>query len=245
MHVWVCGLNSFDSHCHLQDARFDLDGVEARRRAAGVGVLVPAVRGGEWQGLREGRSRRGWRIALGTHPWAVHEGWALPDPRGADAVGEVGLDRRAPAPMDVQIAALREHLDLALSVGLPVVLHCVRAHDLLPPILREFPAVRGVLHSYSGGAELVRAYTHLGMWFSFGGAITWRGARKPLAALRAVPKERLLFESDGPDQRPTITEWPWGSEPAVVPAIIASAEAIRGEALSEQVLLNGAELGWG
>ncbi len=242
-----------DSHCHLDDARFtDLPAVEARRQAAGVRVLVPAVHPDGWATLRSLAGRHGWMFALGTHPERL-DGLADPLPHdllGAVAIGECGLHRPSAVPMARQIEVLCGHLAIARDARLPVILHCVRAHDELPRVLRHFGCpIRGVLHSYGGGPELVPVYEALGLHLSFGGAITWRGARKPLEALRRVSADRLLLESDGPDQRPWFEHDTWGpqSEPAMVPALLHAAAASRRtgrDELERQLEQNARALGW-
>lgn len=244
-----------DSHCHLDDPRYaDLEAVEVRRLRANVRVLVPGVRPEKWAALRSQAQRRGWMYALGTHPEHLE---SVVDPLpadlvGASAVGECGLHRPAVVPMERQVAVLLGHLALAREACLPVILHCVRAHDELPRVLRTFGGpIRGVLHSYSGGRELVPIYEALGLHFSFGGAITWRNARRPIEALRRVPIERLLLESDGPDQRPRLpmqqAQWGEWSEPAMVPELLDAAARLRGgeaDTLAAQLERNAAELGW-
>ncbi len=70
-------------------------------------------------------------------------------------------------------------------------------------LLSEVPLpAGGVLHSFSGAPEQVAKYASFGLHFSFAGPVTYEGAKKPLAAVRAVPPGRLLVETDAPDQTP-------------------------------------------
>jgi len=112
---------------------------------------------------------------------------------------------------------------------LPLVIHVLRAHDVAPAILREERAfeVGGVMHSYSGSAELVKIYGGLGLRCSFTGAVTWPGARKPVRAAQAVPLDQLLVESDGPDQAPASRRGQ-RNEPAAVVEVIAGLAAAHG-----------------
>lgn len=241
-----------DSHCHLDDPRFsDLAGIEARRRAARVRVLVPGVQPASWASLRAEANARGWLFAVGTHPEHL-DGVDAPLPtdlRDAVAVGECGLHRPSPVPIPRQAEVLLAHVEIARAAGLPVILHCVRAHDVLPALLRSLGGpLRGVLHSYSGGAELVPVYEALGLHLAFGGAVTWPGARRPVEALRRVSPHRLLLESDGPDQRPRFaaedSAWGRASEPSMLPTLCRVVEAIRGSPVEEQLERNARELGW-
>ena len=90
----------------------------------------------------------------------------------------------------------------------------------------------GVMHSYSGGADLVDVYRELGLAFSFAGPVSYANARKPVEAARAIPPELLLAETDAPDQAP---EGHRGgrSEPAFVAAVIAGLAAARGVTAEE------------
>lgn len=240
-----------DSHCHLDVAAFDDDraAVLARAAAAGVrGVLVPAIRPATWAALiRMADDAAGaapaFAIALGVHPQAVP---ALDDGERAIArdltaalaaartpamvaVGECGLDG-ATGDQPGQERIFRAHLRAARELGLPVVIHVLRAHDVAPRILREerIGDVGGVMHSYSGSPDLVPIYRDLGLCFSFAGPVSWDGARKPIAACRAVPADRLLAETDAPDQAPSPHRG-GRSEPAMVGAVIAALARARAE----------------
>lgn len=236
-----------DSHCHLDDARYDADRAEVWDRAQRAGVsrvLVPGVHPRQWGRLRALARASGWSFALGTHPQCLPEGGgAAPDTLdGAVAVGECGLDGPTPTPMAEQERVLEAHLAVAREAGLPVILHCYRAHHRMLPLLRRWAPLRGVMHSYSGGPELVDAYVALGLHLSFAGAITWEGARRPVNALRRVPRERLLAETDGPDQCPRPHRG--RSEPAYLVDVVAAMERLRDEPLVEALDANARALGW-
>jgi TatD DNase family protein len=232
-----------DTHCHLDVAAFDADRdqVVARAAAAGVtGIIVPAIRPRTWPALRALAARHaaaGVRCAIGIHPQIVPE--LDPDElagdlaariadaaQGACAIGECGLDGGTGA-HELQEQVFRAHLAAARDTGKPLVLHVLRAHDAAPRLLREAGPVTGVLHSYSGGADLVPVYRDLGLAFSFAGPVTYPNARRPLAAARAVPDALLLAETDAPDQAPEPHRG-GRSEPAFVADVIAGLAAARG-----------------
>lgn len=149
------------------------------------------------------------------------------------AIGELGLDALTPARRQAlprQERVFRAQLALARQVERPVVLHILRTHGEALRILRRdgVPRCGGVVHSYSGSAELVPDYLALGLHLSFSGAVTWPGARRLQAAARIVPSERLLIETDAPDQTPE-GHRPGANEPATLPAICASLAALRGQ----------------
>jgi len=231
-----------DSHCHLDLAAFDRarEDVLARAAAAGVeGILVPAIRPATWDAVRALAGGLV-RIALGIHPQIVpdldpSERALTPEAlaqaardAGALAIGECGLDG-ATGERELQEDLLRRHVRAARLAQLPLVVHVLRAHDLAPRVLREERAheVGGVMHSYSGGADLVPIYRDLGFAFSFAGPVTYENARRPLEAVRAVPADLLLVETDAPDQAPAKHRG-GRSEPAFVTEIVAAISAAPG-----------------
>jgi TatD DNase family protein len=148
---------------------------------------------------------------------------------GAGLVGECGLDgdvarglHGPPVSLERQRAVLDAHVEVARALGLPLVLHVWRAHGpALEALARHAPRaparggpagasgvapalagapLSGVVHSYSGPAELVPAYLALGLHLSFAASVTRSSARRPRAAARAVPRDRLLVETDAPAQ---------------------------------------------
>ena len=249
-----------DTHCHLDLPAFDADrdAVIARAQAAGVsGILVPAIRPRTWAALEVlVRGHACLRHAIGVHPQIVPE--LQPDELAdlevrlaeacadAIAVGECGLDGGIGA-RELQSQIFRMHVRVARALDKPLIVHILRAHDEAPRILREEGPVRGILHSYSGGADLVATYAALGMAFSFAGPVTYANARKPVEAARAIPDELLLAETDAPDQAPEPHRG-GRCEPAFVAAVIAGLAAARGSSPSEIAALTTANarhlLGW-
>ncbi|HET8722652.1 MAG TPA: TatD family hydrolase [Anaeromyxobacteraceae bacterium] len=241
-----------DSHCHLDGASFDADReavLERARRAGVTDVVVPGVEPAGWEPLlRLAAGLPGVHAALGIHPQALPDLDPAGDDRrladleallrrgGAVAVGECGLDGptvEAGVPLDRQRAVLRGHLDIARRLGLPVILHALRAPDAIREELeRDGVAAGGVLHSFSGSPDHVGPLAALGLHFSFAGAITWPGARKPAAAARQVPADRLLVETDAPDQAPHPHRG-LRNEPARLPLVLGAVAAARGEAPEE------------
>ena len=142
----------------------------------------------------------------GIHP---HDAWAwspataewlagcLADTRVV-AAGEMGLDYHYDhSPRDAQHAAFRAQLALAADAGRPVIIHAREADDDVAAILREEARTPVVLHSFSSGPALLRAGLDLGHYLSFSGMVTFRNWALD-DAVRAVPIERLLIETDGP-----------------------------------------------
>jgi TatD DNase family protein len=237
-----------DSHCHLDMARFDADRAEvlARAWAAGVtGLVVPGVAPATWAALLEWPAReRRVQVGLGMHPQFLPELAERDDERHlaaldallgqgiAIAVGECGLDgpTKETAPMERQLRVLRGHFALARKHRLPLLVHCLRAHPELLKLLETEPVPEAglLMHSYSGSADLTRRYVRHGCHFSFAGPVSFTEARRPLDALRSVPAERLLVETDAPDQAPHPHRG-HRSEPAFLPLIARAMSSARGE----------------
>lgn len=240
-----------DTHCHLDSAAFapDRDAVLARARAAGVtDVIVPAVEPDGWYALAAwAAGAAGVHFGLGIHPQLLPQLDPRDDDRrfadleaalargGAVGVGECGLDGpsvAAGAPMERQVAVLRGHLRLARRYGLPVMIHCLKAQEPLFALLSEEPLPDGgVLHSFSGSADQVKAFLPFGLHFSFAGPLTYERARRPLEALRAVPEDRLVLETDAPDQTPRPHRG--RNEPAFIREVAAAAAAALGVTVEE------------
>jgi TatD DNase family protein len=244
-----------DTHCHLDHSRFDADRREviARAKEAGVEqIVIPGLQPQQWSPLRElASSDRMLRAAAGVHPQCVPGLEAAQDGVHLEqldaalgtgkfiAVGECGLDGpsvAAGAPMSRQVALLRAQLKLARKHDLPALVHCFRAHPQLRQLLDEdgVPPAGLVIHSYSGGAELVKIFAALGCHFGLAGPVTFATARKPLDSARAIDPARLLLETDAPDQAPTPHRGT-RSEPAYLRFIAAAIAQARGEPVEELV----------
>lgn len=241
-----------DTHCHLDAERFDPDRDEVlvRAFAAGVtGVIIPAVGPDSWEALltwpeKEPRVQ----VGLGIHPQLLP---ALPEADdgahlerldallargGACAVGECGLDgpSASGAPMARQVEVFRGHLRLAVKHDLPILVHCLRAHPALVEVFKDEPLPEAgvLLHSYSGGPDLAKFYAQRGCYFSFAGPVSFKEARKPLDALRAIAQDRLMVETDAPDQAPHPHRGS-RSEPAYLPLIVEAMANARSESPDE------------
>ncbi|MCA9638754.1 MAG: TatD family hydrolase, partial [Myxococcales bacterium] len=163
--------------------------------------------------------------------------------------GECGLDfgRDLPPPGPAreaararQLAVLDAHLEVARRTGLPLLLHCVRAHAALLERLLAAPTPPSILHSFSGSPEVADALCRAGHYISLAGARTIPGARRPRAAAAAVPEARLLVETDSPDQTP-FARRPERNEPAFLVDVVAALAEVRGcpvEAIAEVTTTN-------
>jgi TatD DNase family protein len=224
--------------------------VLARAWAAGVeGILVPAIGPDSWDALLDlPRRERRIQVGLGIHPQLLPE---LPEADdaaalerldallgrgGAVAVGECGLDGPSTpgAPMERQLRVLDAHAALARKHRLPLLVHCQKAHPALEEWLARvsLPEAGVILHSYSGGPARVEAYVRRGCHLSFAGPVSWPEARKPVEALRLTPRERLLVETDAPDQAPAPHRG-GRNEPAFLARVVEATAGVLGTSVGE------------
>lgn len=204
----------FDAHNHLQDERLsaELDEIIAGFPANGIErAVVNGSCEADWEAVRVLAEREPRIIpSFGYHPWYVTEatpGWRTALLAMLDAipsgVGEIGLDRWIADPdVELQEEIFRAQLRIAAERNLPASIHCLKAWGRMLEVLRseQLPAVGFLLHSYGGPAEMVPAFAELGAYFSFPGAFLDSRKEKKHAAFRCVPRERLLIETDAPDQ---------------------------------------------
>jgi TatD DNase family protein len=203
----------FDSHCHLDAPEFDADrdAVVARAREAGVvGQLVPAIDAAGWDGIAALCARHaGLYAAWGLQPLLLdqHRPEHLAQLRARveaerpRAIGECGLDFFVEGlDPDTQRTYFHAQLELAREFELPVVVHARRAVEEVTHAIRKVGGLTGVVHSFSGSPEQARQLTDLGFHLGLGGPVTYERARKLHAVVRAMPLERLLLETDAPDQ---------------------------------------------
>ena len=118
------------------------------------------------------------------------------------AIGETGLDYHYEnTSPDIQKNNLKAHIELAEETGLPLVIHDREAHKDCVDILKT-GKVRCVFHCYSGSAEMARELIKMDHMFSFGGAVTFKNAKRAIEALQAIPMSRIMIETDCPYMSP-------------------------------------------
>lgn len=203
-----------DTHCHLDFPIFDSEreALLARWRQLGVeSYIVPAVGEDNWgRVMALAEQHGGIAYGLGVHPWYVGaqtpgvltrlQALLASQPRGLVAIGECGLDLRSQVPQEGQLALFEAQVRLAMEFDLPLIVHSVRANDTVAKILRRFkPAKGGVIHAFGGSLQQAQAFWQLGFRLGIGGVISHERANKTREAVRDMPLEALLLETDSPD----------------------------------------------
>lgn len=207
--------NIFDTHSHYADSAFDGDRDELLAALPDKGVRFAALAGSSMQDSAENvalAQKYGYiYAAVGVHPESVDETPSdyrekltelVKSSEKVRAIGEIGLDYHYENyDRDKQILFFRQQLELARKLSLPVIVHSRNASEDTLDILKEYrPA--GVVHCFSGSAEVAREVIKLGMYIGFTGVLTFKNAKKALRALEAVPLDRLLLETDCPYMAP-------------------------------------------
>ena len=203
-----------DSHCHLNyEGLVERQGeVLSNARETGVtGFLNISTRQREWNDIIAVAEREPdvW-ASVGVHP---HEADAHPDlgasalVEAADharviAIGECGLDYfYDKSDRKAQRERFEAHIEAARQTGLPLVVHTRDAEDdtaeILTSAVRE-GGVTGVLHCFTGSAELARKGLDLGFYVSLSGIVTFKNAQDLQATAKWLPKDQMLVETDSP-----------------------------------------------
>ena len=237
-----------DHHCHLDFPDFadELDGVVARAKTAGVGLMVSiSTRIRRFDRLLQvANAHANVFCSIGTHPHYAHEELDVPveeivrlsrHPKVV-AIGEAGLDYfYDKSPRVAQEQGFRAHIATARETQLPLVIHARDADEDMASILEEemangtFPAV---LHCFTGGADLARRGLALGLYVSFSGILTFKKSDELRAVARTVPLDRLLVETDAPYLAPGKYRGK-RNEPAYVVQTAAELAKVKGVTLEE------------
>ena len=203
-----------DSHVNLHGEQFqdDLEDVVARARAAGVGTMLNiCCKTSDFSPvLAIAEKFENMFASVGTHPHEAHEN---PDIKADDliglsqhpkviGIGETGLDFHYNySNADDQYANFQAHIDAARETQLPLIIHSRNADVEMAELLERemkkgaFPAL---LHCYTGGVELARRATDIGLYFALSGIITFKNAHELRDIAKTLPEDRIMVETDCP-----------------------------------------------
>ncbi|OHB47313.1 MAG: hypothetical protein A2106_00615 [Planctomycetes bacterium GWF2_40_8] len=201
-----------DTHAHLDfpDYKDDIDEVIERAREAGVEYLinVGTTVASSIKSIELSKQYKQIYASVGIHPneasKVTGEEWlrleALAGESKVVAIGETGLDYyRERSKREDQKRLFHQHIELAQRYNLPVIIHNRDASDDCLEIVREYNGkIRGVVHCFSGSREVAEEVLKLGLHISFAGPVTFPKADNLREALKAVPVEKLLLETDCP-----------------------------------------------
>jgi TatD DNase family protein len=221
-----------DAHCHLADHRLfkRIDAMLAAARDQQIGAFIQGgIHPADWDLQLELAERYPSVVypCFGIHPWFVagrmgvtglelkkqvdHALEILPEyfsrKPGAVGIGELGIDlgpKTDPSTEAFQTEVFVRQLEIAQKANLPLVLHIVKAHPQAIALLAKHgPWPRGgIVHAFSGSYEIAREYERLGLTPSIGGVAAKKGYETLKRALKRLPLESIVVESDSPDQIP-------------------------------------------
>ena len=213
-----------DSHCHLDDKAFQAQLPSLLKQCAELAIkriIVPAIAPDNFDkvlNLAKIHHNKPIQIhaCLGIHPWFLQ---GLNDTHLAlltekinqvkndiIAVGEIGIDgaiiKRSDDP-EAELAKQQHFFDVQLSLAkqqnLPVIIHHRQSHDKIMPFLKKYQLNKaGIIHGFSGSYQQAIAYIDLGYKLGVGSTITYSRAKKTINALKRLPLQSLVLETDAP-----------------------------------------------
>lgn len=208
----------FETHAHYDDEAFDVDREDLLQNMDSNGIETVVNIAANLKGISSTMELANKYAhvygAVGVHPSEVEElndenfVWvreqALNDK--CLAVGEIGLDYHYPDPeRDLQKYWFKKQLELAKDINKPVVIHSREAAldtmDILT--MEEYRNIKGVMHCYSYTVETAKELQKLDYYFGIGGVVTFSNAKKLVEAVKYIPIDRILLETDCPYLAPT------------------------------------------
>ena len=209
----------FDSHAHYYDERFSeeltmgVDEFVDTLLTENISYIINVSASPETARLvvSQAKKHKNMYTAIGIHPSdtrfiddmdaALEEIKALILDKENKCVclGEIGLDYHYPdTDKEKQMRFFEAQMNLAAELNIPVCIHDRESHADVMDVIRRHPEVKGVLHSFSGSAEMAEELARLGWMISFSGTLTFTNARKPKEAAARLPRESVMIETDCP-----------------------------------------------
>ncbi|MBD3184232.1 YchF/TatD family DNA exonuclease [Candidatus Poribacteria bacterium] len=229
-----------DTHAHLQmkDYKKDLDEVIKRASSYGVDNIINAS-------FDLPSSRKAIELtekydnifaSVGIHP---HDAKMLNDEALAElrrmaenpkvvAIGETGLDYyRDLSPRPVQKKAFEKHIQMALEMDMPIIIHNRDAHkDTLEMLDTYSDSLKGVMHCFSGDVDFADKCIKLGLYVSFAGPVTYPKSDELRRVAAFVPEDSFFLETDCPFLAPQFRRGK-RNEPAYVKSIAQKVAEVR------------------
>lgn len=240
-----------DTHCHIHEPYYELDPrvVVDNAMAAGVTQLICVGTSEESsaQAIEFATDQDGIFATVGVHPHDTKDGYGkIAELAGSSkkivAVGEIGLDYfYSHSPRDVQIAALKAQIEVALKHDLPIIFHVRDASSPegresvwkdFWPIFDSYKNIRGELHSFTDSQDNLQKALARGLYIGVNGISTFTKDEQQKATFDAVPLDRMLLETDAP----FLTPIPFRgkiNEPAFVKSIAEYHAERRGISVEE------------
>lgn len=200
-----------DTHAHLTDRCYAVDGTDVIKRAeeAGVTKIICVLSEIEKRRMYVFKKMLGWKFIFGTVGIHPHDAKDFENHRDEFlkvlgmpkiiALGEIGFDYHyMNSPKEIQRTVFEKQLEIAKERNLPVIIHCREAHNDCISILKNSGIDKGVMHCFSGSGKEAEEYLNLGFYISFAGPVTFKNAKKAKETVKIIPDDRLLLETDCP-----------------------------------------------
>lgn len=249
----------FDTHCHINDGAYDDDRNTVIDRAIQQGVTTMLCPGTDMKtsesAIALAHSWQSVYAAVGIHPEEaagardgyldVLRHWVQREEKVV-AIGEVGLDYHWPEPArPIQQRIFIEQVQLAVELGVPIIIHDREAHGDTLDILRQYgKGLTGVFHCYSGSLEMTKELLTMGFYFGFTGSVVFPNSKKLKRIAASLPMDRILIETDSPYLTPPPHRGQ-RNEPSYVAYVAEEIARLRQQDVSsvmEQAAKNGKRL---
>ncbi len=209
----------FDSHAHYYDERFSeelsggVDNLIGTLLSENVSYIINIGTNPDTsrEAIAQAKKYENMYTAVGIHPSDTRflfdmeaelrdiEALILDKSNKCVCLGEIGLDYHYPdTDKEKQAKYFEAQMCLAEKLDIPVCIHDRESHGDVMDVIRRHPSVRGVLHSFSGSAEMAEELVKLGWMISFSGTLTFTNAKKPREVAARIPREFVMIETDCP-----------------------------------------------
>ena len=205
-------MNLFDTHAHYDHKQFDEDRHELLSNLPSMGIEYVINVGSDMKSthssIKLAEKYPHIYASVGVHP---HYASIFEDASNLDklrdfakskkvvAYGEIGLDFfHNFSPPDMQREWFKKQLNMACELEMPVIIHSRDANDEVFIIIEASPARKGVIHSFSGDANLASKYIELGFSIGIGGVVTFKKADVLKEVCKQIPLSKMLLETDCP-----------------------------------------------
>lgn len=207
----------FDTHAHLDDEQFDIDREQIISLMNENGVYRILEVGSDLKSSEKAidiaEKHNFIYCSVGIHPEFAETVTdkdldsvrrLAQSSEKVKAIGEIGIDYHYNdcAPREKQIACFANQIDIAKELDLPIIVHDRDSKGDALKVLKDKHVTNGVVHCFSGSAETAKILVKMGLMISFTGVITFKNARKAIEALKVIPIDRLMIETDSPYMAP-------------------------------------------
>lgn len=198
-----------DTHCHLDNEKFDEDRLEVIERikenlefCVNIGYDLASSK----KSLKLAKEYDFIYAVIGVHPIDIAEYdeevekelELLGKNPKVVAIGEIGLDYHwMTEPKEIQQERFKRQLELAERLNKPVVIHTRDAMEDTVNILKDYPNITGVIHCYPGSLETAKQLVDR-FYLGIGGTLTFKNSKKAVEVVKDIPLDRIVIETDCP-----------------------------------------------